>query len=258
MTGWPDTHIFPLIAGDPGDRRGLWDIQACVGTAFIFGDQVVTCWHCVEDAVTQNMEVALGLCDPDGTWRAAPLSFVQHPDGHDLATARSPFRVDPPLQMGSGHGGLEVYSYGYPLTEKRRRPSDGLAIFKVWSRIFKGYIASSTEREFPGRPDAPGYELDMPCPGGMSGAPLLRDNPGRGGTRQLVGVVQGQSTLAGEVALGIAYPSELLPRLLSTSETRGSQLTTPPLCSVDGRDGEVERRNLCAAATAGCGTTPTF
>ena len=78
--------------------------------------------------------------------------------------------------------GTEVGTYGNTLPE---RTPDG-AGFVTHSRTLRGYITRHFVYERPGRGPTPSFELDMPAPAGVSGAPLLLANP-----TTVIGVVYG-------------------------------------------------------------------
>ena len=216
MSDWPENNVFPVVAGNPASGDEPWGIEGVLGTGFAVGNQVVTCWHTLRDAITKGLEVGISIQDEKGIHRAVPILFNQSAAGHDLASGRIPWAPSPSLQLsGSIHEGLDVYTYGFPLPEVQQLES-GLRKFKVWLRLFKGYVVSSTILEFlPGFGEAAGLELDMPAPGGASGAPVFRDVPGNAGTREVVGVMQGRIDLDGEVRLARAYRHEVVAELLA-------------------------------------------
>ena len=215
---WPDGCIFPVCAGKPETDGEPWQTQAVVGTAFAVGDRVVTCWHILKGAAEAGLEV--GLTFPDGGIRRfVPVAFERSSDGHDLAIGELPWTPEPQFSLsGDLHEGLDVYSYGYPLTQISQ-DLDGERTFKLGLKLFKGYVVSATALEFPGYPVASGLELDMPAPGGMSGAPLLRDTPGSGGTRDVVGVIQGTRRVdvdgSEDVRLALAYGVDPIAALIT-------------------------------------------
>lgn len=82
----------------------------------------------------------------------------------------------------------DVWSYGYPLATTRQGEQQEV-IWRLTGRMLRGYVTQGTDIE----PSHGGvelmYELDMPSPPGLSGAPLLL-----GAGRHVVGVVQGEHT----------------------------------------------------------------
>lgn len=221
MRDWADEVIFPLVAGKPTDPATPWDIQAVLGTAFAVQDQVVTCWHCVRDAIEQGMEAGLAVKEPsDDTDRFVRVDFKKSLAGHDLAVGRIPWIPSIKLDLlPRPHEGMNVYSYGYPLTEKRRDEGSGLPIFKIGRRLLRGYIVRTTVLQVPSFREAVVSELDMPAPAGLSGAPLLRISENGLATSDVIGVVQGQaaSDVGTEFAVVFcrAYEARLIEELLS-------------------------------------------
>lgn len=211
---WPEDHIFPVVAGRTasGDPQ-KWDPMAVTGTAFALGGWAVTCWHVVRDALERGLEVGINFKDDQGLMRFEPVSFQQR-NGHDIAVGEMTWAPMPPLQRGPAlYEGMNVYAYGYPLTE-HVRGMDGLSRFKTWMRLFRGYVVSATILSVEGYREAQVMEVDMPAPGGLSGAPLLRDDPRSGGTREVVGMVQGQVSItegtSPALVLGRAYARDTL------------------------------------------------
>ncbi len=159
---------------------------------------------------------AIGVQDEKEIHRVVPIQFKQSAAGYDLAVGRIAWAPSPSLQIsGALYEGMDVYTYAFPLPEVQQLES-GERKFKVWLRLFKGYVVSSTILEFvPGFGKAAALELDMPAPAGASGAPVLRDVPGKVGTREVVGVVQGRIDLDGEVRLARAYNHKIVAELLA-------------------------------------------
>jgi hypothetical protein len=162
--------------------------------------------------------------DDEGSNRFVPIRFQQSDSGHDLAAGPIPWTPTPSIGLsGEIHEGVDVYTYGFPLA-KAIQMDDGIRKFNIWLRMFKGYVVSSTILEFVDFPDAPGFELDMPAPAGLSGAPILRDRPGQAGTLSLVGVLHGELRVeqgfaepVEEVRLARVYSSDAVTELLAQS-----------------------------------------
>jgi hypothetical protein len=115
---------------------------------------------------------------------ALPLQDIHRdPGGSDLATAA----IDLPETLGfelaseDPGAGTDVYSFGYPFTTR----------LEVESRLLRGYITRGFRYDHPSLGDVLSYELDIPCPAGLSGAPVLRP-----GSRRLLGVVYGSNDVA--------------------------------------------------------------
>jgi hypothetical protein len=92
------------------------------------------------------------------------------------------------LSGSEPQGWAEVFSLGYPLAD-RTRSSDREIVVEMTARTLKGYVVRTFENtRHAGFGPQLSYELDMPAPSGMSGAPVLQT--GNGSVR-LVGVVYG-------------------------------------------------------------------
>lgn len=168
------------------------EILDFAGTAFRLGPElVVSCWHCVRTDAERHGYAAAFLED-DGTYLLNPLlDIAQDANGSDLATARlfSPRRNKWPLRVAEKNlaGATDVWTYGYPLTE--RLSDEGR--FRLHGRYLEGYITRSLWLDHPTYGRVGAYEVDMPAPDGISGAPLLRRQGGI--TPEVVGVVFGLS-----------------------------------------------------------------
>jgi hypothetical protein len=79
----------------------------------------------------------------------------------------------------------DVWSFGYPYTDQEPSSSGGYD-FKLNGRILRGYVTRTFHNEHPSGQQIESYELDMPTPNGMSGAPLVL----RGGLK-VAGIVFG-------------------------------------------------------------------
>ncbi len=179
-------------------REGYPTPQGFKGTGFLVGKGVfVTCHHCVSAPLSEKDTYAAVLPikfrpellndAPDAEYFVSTLYEVeQDPTGLDLATAR--ISLDPAL-LHLADGGLllgeDVSTYGYPLTEDLPHPEEGRRI-TINGRYLEGYRTTAYDNDVPGYRSTPSYELDMPAPRGLSGAPVIRR-----GTSEVVGVVYG-------------------------------------------------------------------
>jgi hypothetical protein len=220
---WADDIIFPVIGGRPADSDAPWDIQAVLGTAFAVRDQVVTAWHCVRIAQEAGMDVGLAVQQPvEGKLKEkfVAVHFTRSVAGHDLAVGRIPWSPAPEPRLGGPpHDGMDVFTYGFPLSDTRQDPDSGLRIFTVGRRLLKGYVVRTTVLEIPGYPNAVGSELDMPAPGGLSGAPVFRTPSSSGTDLDLIGVVHSQISSADgtdfPVIFARIYGSAVIAQLLA-------------------------------------------
>lgn len=189
-----------------------------LGTAFALGSRVLTCWHCIRGAIEEGLQVGLAPVNPEtGVSVFVPIEFQRSGRGHDLAvgpiTWNSPVRL---TTLTKNEEGLQVYSYGYPLTDTYLKPGADEPTYRLHRRILKGYVTRTTTFELPGFPEALMCELDMQAPPGMSGAPILRDTP-TGGTTELVGILKGHQAIhMGDTStvFGLAYPASAVRDIL--------------------------------------------
>jgi hypothetical protein len=189
--------IVPLFVVEGQPAQPL----AFVGTGFLLKPGVlVTCWHCVRDQLSAGQNYA-AIKEVDGVWKALHLvNLGQDANGSDLATAMVALR--PRLEFGLGEpvlAGTDVVTVGYPLTES---PTELRPSFHLAPRLLKGYVTRTFGFESPSFGTIPSYELDMPAPGGLSGAPVIPH-----GSKDVVGVVHG------------AYGAELIEHYSTIDET---------------------------------------
>jgi hypothetical protein len=168
-------------------------ILAFAGTGFRFGSElVVTCWHCVKTDADGH-GYAAAFAGDDREYVLNPLlDLTRDANGADLASGRL-FEPQPnkwPLRLTSQNvaGGADVCTFGYPLTEERL--TDSGRAFTLHGRYLEGYVTRSFWYEHPTEGRVPTYEVDMPAPEGLSGAPLLSRE---GGVRpEVLGVIYGR------------------------------------------------------------------
>lgn len=204
--------VLPIVAVD----------SAVSGTLGVYGSSwlvrsglLVTCWHCIPQ-LPEGQLLAVARKNAQGGYDPHLLHDVQRdPRGYDLATARVDLDAEDqewPLYSGVAQTGMAVWSYGYPLTDFRVEP-DGTRTYQIYPRFLQGYVT----RRFVGDPPThPKAELDMHCPPGLSGAPLVY-----GGTDQVLGIVYGRTTVkvpdedpAPLYHFGLAYDREVIDGLV--------------------------------------------
>jgi hypothetical protein len=104
-----------------------------------------------------------------GHWTLNQLHDIeQESNGADLALAR--ISLEPQFRFEPSDGvdyGTDVWTFGYPLTEA---PSELNPSYVLHGRYIQGYVMRDF---FYGAERRPSYELDMPAPAGLSGAPLV-------------------------------------------------------------------------------------
>lgn len=172
----------------------------------MLGDGVfVTCQHCVP----------LDRLEP-GQWYAGRRGQVAHAlndldrsSQFDVAIGRVDVRDSPLVLAGSPPTdalGLNVGTFGYPGTRGSLRDQrhDDLT-FNEHSRWLEGYVTWAFKHQPPGvRRAVPSWEVDMPGPEGISGAPLFHI----GRDAEVIGMVYGRHVVHGEP------DPELDPRLV--------------------------------------------
>jgi hypothetical protein len=175
----PSVDVFALFAVEP-DGSSIRDF---LGTGFLLaGGIVVTCWHCVRDAVAAGLAIAAVQTGEDFVPAFVLRDLAQDRNDSDIATARVDRLQLFGLELAAApvDTGVDVWTYGFPLTDppNERRPT-----YLLNARYLEGYITRafyySDER-------VPSYELDMRAPAGLSGAPLIEV-----GSKRVIGVVYG-------------------------------------------------------------------
>lgn len=192
---WPLEHwvlpIYVFTAPDTGQR-----LVRFAGTGFVAGKGVlITCWHCVPDGLPEGLFYGV-LVRANGGYTARALTMIeQDPTGKDLATAR----VSPPWPEASptfttvpARELEDVCAFGYPLSGLTPEEHEVGRLPLAQLRSLKGYVVRRFHYDQPAHGPTPSYELDMPAPEGLSGAPLM--------------------TLAGEV-LGVVYGTNETARI---------------------------------------------
>lgn len=185
------SQIVPILTvhGPRDDLR----IDSVEGTGFFPVPRVfVTCWHCVARPRGYVAMVRIPGSERYSLWPL--LDITRHPNGCDLAVARVALTHTRPLALSIADSealaGTEVWSYGYPFSTLLRG-MDGENVLHWGGRYLQGYITQGFHDEDRGYGTTMAYELDMPTPAGLSGAPLLKRN-----TREIIGVVYGMNDVA--------------------------------------------------------------
>lgn len=186
-----DWDIVPIFLVERTEPSAPISFQ---GTGFTIAQNLlVTCWHCVSSPCSDNEQYAAVIEVQPGGFKAFFLTNIeQDTNGSDLATAN----VDLPrvweltLASGSVLPADDVCTYGFPLTRHKKLPGGG-GQFMLHPRYLRGYITWAFNYEHPQYGEVPSYELDMPTPEGLSGAPLIRVN-----TPEVIGVIYGTHDVA--------------------------------------------------------------
>ncbi len=187
-----DSDILPIVT--IAHAREV-EIKSFEGTGFVIAPEVfVTCWHCVRSSLDRDTHYyALVPQDCASGYRGCILRNIsQHPDGKDLAIANidhapsAGFTIAETLPVM----GTDVCSFGYPHSVMCRKPDGGLNLNLV-GRHLGGYITRAFQDEDRGYGPTDAYEIDMPTPEGLSGAPLIVV-----GSREIAGVIYGSNEVA--------------------------------------------------------------
>jgi len=158
------------------------------------------------------------------------VCIEQDANGTDLATAS--IALEPTLGLVlTGDAvpyGTDVWTFGYPLTRgpyplSEEDPTLGKQI-KLERRYLKGYVTRAFEYDDPGFGHTPSYELDMPAPSGLSGAPIM-ERP----SKSVVGVLfkeyyRGDASERSRTTFALAHYTETLANLRG-SVTQGLTLS---------------------------------
>jgi hypothetical protein len=198
----------------------------------------MTCWHCVRAELPPKHIYAAGVMRNDQAI-AYPLANIERDNnGSDLALASIDLvpKAGFKLSAKAFFPGADVFTYGFPLTEKIRLEGGKTAI-KFSPRFTAGYITRTFLYASPGNRPNHTYELSFPALQGLSGAPLLAFGP------SIIGVVYGnidaytiveessQDPKSGEIrpetrriiSFGLAFHTDVT-RSVRTSLTAGRQL----------------------------------
>ena len=216
MTGVnPHRVILPVVLVDAALTRTL----GIYGSSWLArSGLIVTCRHCIPD-VPEGQRLAVTRKNSRGGYDAYLLTNVE-PDsrGFDLVTARVDLDAEDqewPLYPELSQAGMAVWTYGYPLTDWRIEP-DGTRTYQTYPRYLQGYV---TRRFLGDPPTHPKAEVDMHCPPGISGAPLVY-----GGADQVIGIIYGRTTVkvpdenpAPLYHFGLAFDREILGGLIGAA-----------------------------------------
>jgi hypothetical protein len=200
-------HILPIYVIPKSADAAEFRPVRFAGTGFVAVPYVfVTCAHCVPDELPEDQTYAVLRYEAKTVHRLGQIA--QDPSGADLASARVDIPTWPPFELvatAPDVTGLDVGTIGYPGTHPIEQP-DGMLRFDQQGRYFQGYVSRAFTYNHPAlhRP-VRSYEIDMPCPRGLSGAPLVVTTPAYRG--QVIGVIYGahppfgSQSEAGEIPL---------------------------------------------------------
>lgn len=182
--------LLPIFVVEPGSPAKL--LKFC-GTGFVITDGLlITCWHVVK-AELQN-DQRYGVAIREGTGHSVFFLFNVQQDlnGTDLASANVHLGASIGLTLAKDDvtlGGV-VWTYGYPLTDVRSIPGGDLH-FQLNPRFMRGYVMRPFYYQHTEYGMVNSYELSIPAPEGISGAPLLKE-----GSLETVGIIYGNNDVA--------------------------------------------------------------
>nr|WSZ17736.1 serine protease [Streptomyces canus] len=184
-----------------------------LGTGFILpGGILITCRHCVDSTLAHSEYIAGAIEEAPGIYSSERLSNLCFEEsGMDMAAATVQTN-DSGLILGINSPGIgqDVGTFGYPGTYGRLPEGKVLGdlSFDQQSRWLEGYVTRAFKYELPTGEIRPSWELDMPTPGGLSGAPLLQLRaPVAEGRGVVIGICYGRYLAQGEPDIGgVAIP----------------------------------------------------
>jgi hypothetical protein len=167
------SDVLPIfVVTEPGTlTRALFQ-----GTGFLIAqDILITCWHCVSQALEDGQRYAAVVKEGDGHTVHVLRNMEQHPLGLDLAIARVDLvpKVGLTLTATGLLPGDDIVTYGYPPTDEPLM-EDEHAKVQLNARLLRGYVTRLCYYNQPGFVRTPSYELDIPAPHGLSGAPIIK------------------------------------------------------------------------------------
>ncbi len=177
-------NVLPIVIIESNTLRPV----SFRGTGFLIAPNVlITCWQCVREALQEKQQYAVMFKDGSGYSIHSLLDIKQHSEGLDLAVAHVDFVYDQGLHIGviEALPGDEVMVYGYS-------PGEGefigeqISTSQLNPRLMHGYITRSFDYDCPGFVRTYSYELNMPMPNGIYGAPVIRP-----ATNEVIGVIFG-------------------------------------------------------------------
>jgi hypothetical protein len=145
------------------------------GTGFVIAPSIlITCAHCVNADLPQDHVYGVLIQEEDRWISKLLVNIEKDPSGCDLATANVDLAPSIPwiLPQNDLLYGEDVFTFGYPLLDKKRLDS-GMIQFQVSGRYLQGYVTRPFYFDLLKDQRIKSYELDMPAPAGISGAPLI-------------------------------------------------------------------------------------
>lgn len=182
--------IMPVFVVKPGDPAKL--LQFC-GTGFLVKKNLlISCWHVLKETLQNEQRYAVAVSSSSQKSISYLFNVQQDLNGSDLATAN--LHCDDSVELSLSASGLDlgehVWTYGYPFTDVERLPP-GELFFQLNPRLMRGYMMRDFYYDHKDYGKVLSYELSIPAPLGLSGAPLVRE-----GAFEIVGVIYGNNDVA--------------------------------------------------------------
>ena len=149
----------------------------------------MTCNHCVKKNPPNNSNYVIAIRNKEGIYENKKLTTIQSDvNGADLAIAKVDLVQKLRLVLSEKFTpwGTDVWTMGYPFTDSWQE--DGVRKFKLNGRYLQGYITRDFYYDHPSEGRRASFELSIPVPGGLSGAPVVKL-----GTREVIGVIYGEN-----------------------------------------------------------------
>lgn len=167
------------------------------GSGFLFpGGLVVSCWHCLHPPRDGKVLAAIRGNDLDAYQFCLLRDVSQDRSGFDLATAAAPAFQGSPLVLAHSNSsiGQRVMTVAHAGTIGRLSDGDrGSLRFEQPTRTLQGYVTRTFKfQPLDGGRVVPSWEVDMPCPAGSSGAPLILTDSLASGRPLVIGVIHGR------------------------------------------------------------------
>jgi V8-like Glu-specific endopeptidase len=186
-----ERNIVPIFVVEKTHPGKLISFQ---GTGFILAPNLlITCWHCVSSLLPDNQQYAAIIpTEPEG-YRALYLNELEQDlNASDVAIAN--VATEPTLGLTLAKGdvswGTHVWTYGYPLTIAEEVAGAGKR-FTLSGRYLQGYVTQAFYYKHHKYGQVRSYELSMPIPEGLSGAPLIKV-----GSKEVIGLIYGNNDVA--------------------------------------------------------------
>ena len=233
-------NVLPVVIAESNTLRPV----SFRGTGFLIApNKFLTCWQCVRDTLHEKQRYAVMFKEGSGYSTHNLLNIEQHSKGLNLAIAQIDIAYSQGFRICAREAlpGDEVIAYGYS-------PGEGvfaggqISISRLNPRLMHGHITRSFYYSCPGFVRTYTYELNMPIPNGIYGAPVIKP-----ATNEVVGVIFGvldipkagrsqgtdngiRSSAAREkqmMTLGLALHTDNLQNLQGMTTSREQVITTP-------------------------------